>query len=85
MTYCAEAAKSKKAVAGETTATIQAVQHLDGEPDGSGKTEKEKTEITLSKAIPADSAELRIENAPSVYDTIGISEEELEQIKAELK
>lgn len=85
VTYCAEAAKSKKAAAGETTATIQAVQHLDGEPDGSGKTEKEKTEITLSKAIPAYSAELRIENAPSVYDTIGISEEELEQIKAELK
>ena len=60
-------------------------EHIDGEPDGSGKTEKEKTKITLSRAIAAGSETIKIANTPSVYETLGMTEEELEAIKADLQ
>lgn len=82
--YCYEAAAGGKASAGAITTTIQNVAHLDGEPDTEGKTQKEKTMIELSRAIAAGSEFLYIVNAPSVYETLDISEEELEQIKADL-
>ena len=78
VTYCNEAA-------GGVTATIQSVEHIDGEPDGSGKAEKEKTKITLSRTIAAGSEAIKITNTPSVYDTLGMTEEELEAIKADLQ
>lgn len=79
--YCNEAAAGAKATAGGVTATIQTVEHLNGEPDEEGKVEKEKTTITLSRAIAAGSASLKIHNTPSVYDTLDITEDELNQIK----
>ena len=78
VTYCNEAAAG-------ATATIQSVEHIDGEPDGSGKAEKEKTKITLSRTIAAGSEAIKITNTPSVYDTLGMTEEELEAIKADLQ
>lgn len=85
VTYCNEAAAGAKVTAGGVTATIQSVEHIDGEPDGSGKTEKEKTKITLSRTIAAGSEAIKITNTPSVYDTLGMTEEELETIKADLQ
>ena len=80
-----EAAAGAKVTAGGVTATIQSVEHIDGEPDGSGKAEKEKTKITLSRTIAAGSETIKITNTPSVYDTLGMTEEELEAIKADLQ
>lgn len=85
VTYCNEAAAGGKVTAGSTTATIKSVEHIDGELDGSGKTEKEKTAITLSKAIAAGTEAIRILNTPSVYETLGMEEAELEAIKADLQ
>lgn len=85
VTYCNEAAAGAKVTAGGVTATVQSVEHIDGEPDGSGKTEKEKTKITLSRAIAAGSETIKIANTPSVYETLGMTEEELEAIKADLQ
>ena len=85
VTYCNEAAAGAKVTAGGVTATVQNVEHIDGEPDGSGKTEKEKTKITLSRAIAAGSETIKIANTPSVYETLGMTEEELEAIKADLQ
>ena len=85
VTYCNEAAAGAKVTAGGVTATIQSVEHIDGEPDGSGKAEKEKTKITLSRTIAAGSEAIKITNTPSVYDTLGMTEEELEAIKADLQ
>lgn len=88
VTYCNEAAAGAKVTAvtaGGVTATIQSVEHIDGEPDGSGKAEKEKTKITLSRTIAAGSETIKITNAPSVYDTLGMTEEELEAIKVDLQ
>ena len=85
VTYCSEAAAGAKVTAGGVTATIQSVEHIDGEPDGSGKAEKEKTKITLSRTIAAGSEAIKITNTPSVYDTLGMTEEELETIKADLQ
>ena len=82
VTYCNEAAAGAKVTAGGVTATIQSVEHIDGEPDGSGK---EKTKITLSRTIAAGSETIKITNIPSVYDTLGMTEEELEAIKADLQ
>ena len=78
VTYCNEAAAGAKVTAGGVTATIQSVEHIDGEPDGSGKAEKEKTKITLSRTIAAGSEAIKITNTPSVYDALGMTEEELE-------
>ena len=80
VTYCNEAAAGAKVTAGGVTATIQSVEHIDGEPD-----EKEKTKITLSRTIAAGSEAIKITNTPSVYDTLGMTEEELEAIKADLQ
>jgi hypothetical protein len=80
-----EAAAGAKVTAGGVTATIQSVEHIDGEPDGSGKAEKEKTKITLSRTIAAGSEAIKITNTPSVYDTLGMTEEELEAIKVDLQ
>lgn len=85
VTYCNEAAAGGKVTAGSTTATIKSVEHIDGEPDGSGRTEKEKTAITLSKAIAAGTEVIRILNTPSVYEALGMEEAELEAIKADLQ
>ena len=85
VTYCNEAAAGAKVTAGGVTATIQSVEHIDGEPDGSGRAEKEKTKITLSRTIAAGSEAIKITNTPSVYDTLGMTEEELEAIKADLQ
>ena len=65
--------------------TENAGKYIDGEPDGSGKAEKEKTKITLSRTIAAGSEAIKITNTPSVYDTLGMTEEELEAIKADLQ
>ena len=83
--YCSEAKEGNMAAAGGVTATMQAVNHVDGEADEEGKTQKETTVITLSRAIAAGSTFLNITNTPSVYDGIGISKEEMDQIKAELQ
>ena len=82
---CNEAAAGAKVTAGGVTATIQSVEHIDGEPDGSGRAEKEKTKITLSRTIAAGSEAIKITNTPSVYDALGMTEEELEAIKADLQ
>lgn len=82
--YCSEAAAGGKAGAGGITATIQEVEHINGEPDEEGKVEKEKTTITLSRAIAAGSALLKIQNTPSVYEALDMTEDEINQIKEEL-
>ena len=85
VTYCNETAAGAKVTAGGVTATIQSVEHIDGEPDGSGRAEKEKTKITLSRTIAAGSEAIKITNTPSVYDALGMTEEELEAIKVDLQ
>ena len=82
--YCNEAVEGGKAGAGGITATRQEVEHLNGEPDEEGKVEKEKTRITLSRAIAAGSALLKIHNTPSIYETLDMTEDEISQIKDEL-
>lgn len=83
--YCSEAAAGGKVTAGGVAATIQTVEHINGEPDEEGKTEKETTAITISRAIAAGSDFLKIANAPSVYEDLDMTAEELDQIKEELK
>ena len=43
------------------------------------------TKITLSRTFAAGSEAIKITNTPSVYDTLGMTEEELEAIKADLQ
>lgn len=83
--YCSEAAAGGKVTAGGVTATIQSVEHIDGEPDEEGKAEKETTALTISRAIAAGSDFLKITNTPSVYEVLEMTAEELDQIKEELK
>lgn len=85
VTYCSEAGVGVKATAGNVTAVIRSVEYIDGEPDGTGKTEKEKTKITLSRAIADGSDVIKIKSDSSVYDALGMDAEELEAIKADLQ
>ena len=79
--YCSEAAAGGKVTAGGVTATIQTVEHINGEPDEEGKTEKETTAITISRAADLD----KISLPDSVYEDLDMTAEELDQIKEELK
>ena len=81
--YCAEAKVGSKAIAGGKTVKIETVQHEKGEPKEGEEPQFEKTVLTLSATISGDLIEVA---APyTIYESLGMTEAGLEQIKEELK
>lgn len=97
-----EVTEGDKVKAGNVTATVKTVEHIEitqaaaGE-DVEASTQAEKatetttnnnqtkhTILTLSKAIAADAATIGIPAEVTFYDRLGITEEEVEQMKGEL-
>lgn len=97
-----EVTEGGKVKAGNVTATVKTVEHIEitqaaaGE-DVEASTQAEKatetttnnnqtkhTILTLSKAIAADAATIGIPAEVTFYDRLGITEEEVEQMKGEL-
>ena len=100
-----EVAEGDKVKAGNVTATVKSVEHIEVEKaaeadqeaaeaaeeaaaaDTGTTTNNNQTKhtiLTLSKAIAADAATIGIPAEVTFYDRLGITEEEVEQMKGEL-
>lgn len=93
-----EVTEGDKVKAGNVTATVKTVEHIEVEKaaeadQGTVATDAETTTnnnqtkhtiLTLSKAIAADAATIGIPAEVTFYDRLGITEEEVEQMKGEL-
>lgn len=93
-----EVAEGDKVKAGNVTATVKTVEHIEVEKaaeadqeaaaaDTETTTNNNQTKhtiLTLSKAIAADAATIGIPAEVTFYDRLGITEEEVEQMKGEL-
>ena len=99
-----EVTEGDKVKAGNVTATVKTVEHIEVEKaaeadqetaaaEGTAEADAETTTnnnqtkhtiLTLSKAIAADAATIGIPAEVTFYDRLGITEEEVEQMKGEL-
>lgn len=95
-----EVTEGDKVKAGNVTATVKTVEHIEVEKaaeaaaaEGTAAADTETTTnnnqtkhtiLTLSKAIAADAATIGIPAEVTFYDRLGITEEEVEQMKGEL-
>lgn len=92
-----EVTEGDKVKAGNVTATVKTVEHIEvekaAEADQEAAADTETTTnnnqtkhtiLTLSKAIAADAATIGIPAEVTFYDRLGITEEEVEQMKGEL-
>lgn len=93
-----EVTEGDKVKAGNVTATVKTVEHIEVEKaaeadqeaaaaDTETTTNNNQTKhtiLTLSKAIAADAATIGIPAEVTFYDSLGITEEEVEQMKGEL-
>lgn len=93
-----EVTEGDKIKAGNVTATVKTVEHIEVEKaaeadqeaaaaDTETTTNNNQTKhtiLTLSKAIAADAATIGIPAEVTFYDRLGITEEEVEQMKGEL-
>lgn len=92
-----EVTEGDKVKAGNVTATVKTVEHIEAEKaaatEGTAAADTETTTnnnqtkhtiLTLSKAIAADAATIGIPAEVTFYDRLGITEEEVEQMKGEL-
>lgn len=93
-----EVTEGDKVKAGNVTATVKTVEHIEVEEaaeadqeaaaaDTETTTNNNQTKhtiLTLSKAIAADAATIGIPAEVTFYDRLGITEEEVEQMKGEL-
>lgn len=98
-----EVAEGDKVKAGNLTATVASVEHIEIDNAAAGQEETDTaavtedasvtntnsnqtkhTVLTLSRAIAADAETIGIPAAVTFYDRLGITEEEVEQMKGEL-
>lgn len=83
--YCPEAQAGTKAIVGNKTVTITNVTHEEGEPDeNTGEKQLETTIISTSAMVSTDAVEIAVTAPYTIYDSLGMTAEELEQIKEEL-
>lgn len=83
--YCAEAKSGTKAIVGNKTVTITNVAHEEGEPsEQTGEQQLETTIINTSAMVSSEATEIAITAPYTIYESLGITAAELEQIKEEL-
>ena len=83
--YCAEAKANTKAIVGNKTVTITNVTHEEGEPDEiTGEKQLETTVISTSAMVSVDATEIAVTAPYTIYESLGMTAEELNQIKEEL-
>lgn len=83
--YCAEAKAGTKAIVGNKTVNITNVTHEEGEPDEhTGDTQLETTIISTSAMVSTEATEIAVTAPYTIYDSLGMTAEELNQIKEEL-
>ena len=87
--YCSEAEIGNEAVVDGRIVTIESVTHIGGEnnedyDDGIGMS-YEETELVLSAKASSDAEEIDIRAPYSIFDSLGITEQEFNEIKEDLK
>ena len=82
--YCAEATEGTNAIVGDKTVTIRSVNHIQGEAQEGMEAGFETTEIGLSAKVAADANCIDVTAPYNIYDQLGITKEEFDEIKADL-
>lgn len=82
--YCAEAAVGAEAIVGDKTVTIRSVNHIEGESEQGMGPSYETTEIGVSAKVSADATVIDVTGPYNIYDDLGITKEEFDEIKANL-
>ena len=82
--YCAEATVDTEAIVGSKTVTIKSVNHIEGESEEGMGPSYETTEIGVSAKVSADATVIDVTGPYNIYDDLGMTKEEFDEIKAAL-
>ncbi len=82
--YCAEASEGSEAIVGNRAVTIESINHIPGEAQEGMDAGFEKTEIELSAEVAADAICIDVTAPYNIYDQLGITKAEFDEIKAAL-
>lgn len=82
--YCAEANKNVEAIVDGKKVIVTSVTHVEGEADEQGETELETSIIVVSAAVSSETKVIDITAPYSIYDSLGMTAEELNTIKEDL-
>ncbi len=82
--YCAEATVDTEAIVGDKTVTIKSVNHIEGESEEGMGPSYETTEIGVSAKVSADATVIDVTGPYNIYDDLGMTKEEFDEIKAAL-
>ena len=78
--YVAEAVVGEMALCEGTEYEIETINHISGGEED----EYEATELTLSSAVPVDAKIIGVPAPYNIYDQLGMSKEEYDEIKVDL-
>ena len=82
--YCAEATAGGDAVVDGRELAIVSVTHNKGEAEEGMDAGFETTDIELSGNVSAEAKEIKVAAPYNIYDQLGITKEEFDEIKADL-
>ena len=82
--YCAEATEGDEAIVADKTITLRSVRHIQGEAEEGAEASYETTELGLSAKVSAEATEIKVTAPYNIYDQLGMSKEEFDEIKADL-
>ncbi len=82
--YCAEATAGGDAVVDGRELAIVSVTHNKGEAEEGMDAGFETTDIELSGNVSAEAKEIKVVAPYNIYDQLGITKEEFDEIKADL-
>lgn len=82
--YLAEAVVDGAARVGSVDVTIKSVTHNESEPDEHGNTSFVTSDIVVNKAVTAGATTFDLVNNPTVYERMGFTEEELDEVEQQL-
>lgn len=82
--YCAEATEGDEAIVADKTITLRSVRHIQGEAEEGMEASYETTELGLSAKVSAEATEIKVTAPYNIYDQLGMSKEEFDEIKADL-
>lgn len=83
--YLAEADEGSAARVGSVDVIVKSVTHNQSEPDEHGNVSFVTSDIVTNKAVTAGATTFDLVKVPSVYETMGFTEEELDDILEQLQ
>jgi hypothetical protein len=80
LVYCAEMDNYERVLVGESELSIAGVEHIVDEETQ----QRVRTIVTFNEEVPADATTVRLEVSPTIYQRIGMSKAEMDEIKEEM-